>query len=179
MFGHRLSTHFDITCVDFVHSSNSPFLYSSYGRYIILLLCGVVCKLDIQPSLWTTHRLDMLRTAWHFPIICAKLLYSIAFYYMYLHPWIQHPSHSLHCWMSTRLSILSPQVSITLFDSRSIIISSQTHSIQLPTFFIPSNHVLTSPDSPSFHSAFIYTHHKGKKHQNSHSFTQKKEPVIL
>ena len=80
MFGHRLSTHFDITCVEFVHSSNSPFLYSSYGRYFILILCGVVCKLDIQPSLWTTHRLDMLRTARYFPIICAILWYSRTFY---------------------------------------------------------------------------------------------------
>ena len=53
MFGHRLSTHFYITCVKFVHSSNSPFLYSSYGRYLILILCGVVRQLDIQPSLWT------------------------------------------------------------------------------------------------------------------------------
>ena len=99
---------------------------------------------------------------------CSIFLYhlrdSLVFHYILLdvlHPWIRPGSHSLHCWMSTRPSILS-QGSMTLFDSRSIIISSQTHSIQLPTFFIPSNHVLTSPDSPSFHSAFIYTHHKGK-----------------
>ena len=110
-----------------------------------------------------------------FYIICEILWYSITFYYMYLHPWTPPSSHSLHCWMSTRPSILSPQVSITLSDSRSIIISSQTHSIQLPTFFIPSKHLLASSDALSFHSAFMYAHHMGKSIKTViHSFKKKK-----
>ena len=120
------------------------------------------CETTGHPALsMDTHRLDMLRTAWHFPIIRTILWYSITFYYMYLHPWTRPSSHSLHCCVSLRQTTpLAAGFYEGLWSS--IIISSKTHSIQLPTFFIPSNHVLTSSDAFSFHSAFTYAYHKGK-----------------
>ena len=172
MFGHRLSTHFYISCVKFVHSSNSPFLYSSYGRYFILLLCSVVCKLDIHHLSMDSHTHTGQTCCGLLDIFVSSARFSGT------------PEHSITCIYIHECDLVlilcivgclqDYPSSRHRFLSRFLIVVLLSSLHKHTAFnYLPSNHVLASSHVLSFHSAFIYTHHKGEKYQNGHSFTQK------
>ena len=76
---------------------------------------------------------------------------------------------SLTALTATHIYPLSQSLTITL----SILLLSK-----LPTFFIPSNHVLTSPNALSFHSACTFIT-RGKVSKWSFTHSKKKTELVL
>ena len=120
-------------------------------------------------SLWTPHRFECCR-------LLDIFLSSARFSGISVHSTRCFYIHGYNILLILRIVVclwdkqrLSPQGSMRVLE---VLLSS--HHKRTAFNCLPSNHVLASSHALSFHYAFIYTHHKGEKYQNGHSFIQKR-----